>query len=289
MYKLKQLSDLQQYQASAWALVAANCLPLFGVLFLGWDAFAIVVLYWSENVVIGAINVLKMLTCSPDDQSLILGDVDAKDKLNRERMERSRGNSVATLRWSHHASKLFFVPFFTIHYGGFCFGHGFFIFALFGREAGGFGPLGGFDSFLRVMNEQHLWWCIAALAASHLWSFFVNYNGRGEFRRTNIGILMFQPYARIVVLHIAILIGGIIAAGLGSNIMVLLVLIVGKTILDLGLHLLQRRNAATSSGPSDDPRVLSDVTMAVAGRTQPRPGAAAQSRPPSHPTSGAET
>jgi len=35
------------------ALLAANTAPLFGVLFLGWDAFYIVVLYWAENVVIG--------------------------------------------------------------------------------------------------------------------------------------------------------------------------------------------------------------------------------------------
>jgi len=34
--------------------------------FLGWDTFSIVALYWTENVIIGAINVLKMITCNPD-------------------------------------------------------------------------------------------------------------------------------------------------------------------------------------------------------------------------------
>src|SRR5882724_7957891 len=48
------------YKTSAYALIAANALPLFGVLFLGWDTFSIVALYWTENVIIGAINVLKM-------------------------------------------------------------------------------------------------------------------------------------------------------------------------------------------------------------------------------------
>lgn len=32
-------------------LLAANAVPLFGVLFLGWDAFYVVLLYWAENVV----------------------------------------------------------------------------------------------------------------------------------------------------------------------------------------------------------------------------------------------
>ena len=42
------------------ALLAANMIPLFGVLFLNWDAFCVVMLYWAENLVIGFYNVLKM-------------------------------------------------------------------------------------------------------------------------------------------------------------------------------------------------------------------------------------
>ena len=43
------------------ALVLANLVPVFGVLLLGWDVGAIVVLYWTENLVIGFYNLLKML------------------------------------------------------------------------------------------------------------------------------------------------------------------------------------------------------------------------------------
>ena len=32
------------------ALLLANAIPLFGVLFLDWDAFSIVLLYWSNPV-----------------------------------------------------------------------------------------------------------------------------------------------------------------------------------------------------------------------------------------------
>ena len=134
MNKLLQFRNFDEYKASAWPLIAANALPLLGVLFLGWDAFSIVILYWTENVVIGAINVLKMITCSPDADLLVLGNVDPKDKLNSERMERSRGDSVRVLRLANHGSKLFFIPFFIFHYGLFCFVHGVFIFAIFGRE-----------------------------------------------------------------------------------------------------------------------------------------------------------
>src|SRR5205085_758331 len=104
---------------------------------------------------------------------------------------------------------------------------------------------GGFDNVLHVFSEQHLWWCAAALALSHLWSFVVNFIGRGEYRRTNVTWLMFQPYARIVILHIAILLGGFVAFMLGSNVVVLTLLVVGKTLMDLSLHLAQQSiNAA---------------------------------------------
>jgi hypothetical protein len=285
-----ELRDFSKFRASAWALVAANALPLFGVLFLGWDTFSIIIIYWAENVVIGAVNVLKMITCSPDANRLVWGDVDLNDKLNRERMEQSRGDAVKMLRLANHGSKLFLVPFFIFHYGMFCFVHGVFIFAIFGREAGGFshvdgfGPFGGFDNFRQIFSQQHLWWCVAALAISHLWSFAVNYIGRGEYRRTAVPILMFQPYARIIILHVAILIGGIVAMTLGSNVFVLLLLIIGKTLLDLSLHLAQRAKEGLS--PNQRPPVLPDVITGGTAGSLPTSATVAQSRPPLHSSSG---
>ncbi len=78
---LEWLQDFWQHKPSGLALIAANLLPLLGVIFLGWDAFAILLLYWAENVVIGAINVLKIIACNPDRNLLVLGDVDPNDAL----------------------------------------------------------------------------------------------------------------------------------------------------------------------------------------------------------------
>jgi hypothetical protein len=280
MGRYLQIRNFSKYQTSAIALIAANSLPLFGVLFFGWDTFTIVFLYWAENVVLGVINVLKMLVCSPNANLLIWGDVDPNDKLNRERMERSRGDSVNLLRWGNQASKLFFIPFFIVHYGLFCFVHGAIIFELFGRESG-FGPFGGVDNFTRVLTEQHLWLCLAALTASHLVSFFTNYIGRGEFRRTTVPLQMFRPYARIVILHVAILLGGFVAFALGSNFFVLLLLVVGKTLLDLSLHLHER---LWNAHPDDSWRhqILPEVIMGAANQTRPTSTAAEPRYPPVH-------
>jgi hypothetical protein len=42
-------------------LVAANLLPLFGVLFLGWNLGLVLLLYWAESAILLATNLLKML------------------------------------------------------------------------------------------------------------------------------------------------------------------------------------------------------------------------------------
>ena len=38
---------------STLALIAANLVPVYGVLFWGWDLFGLMVLYWVETAIIG--------------------------------------------------------------------------------------------------------------------------------------------------------------------------------------------------------------------------------------------
>jgi hypothetical protein len=69
-----------------WLLIAANLVPLVGVLFFGWEMSQLFLLYWFESAIVGACNVLKLL---------LIGGAKA-------------------------------VPlcvFFTLHYGGFMAGH----------------------------------------------------------------------------------------------------------------------------------------------------------------------
>jgi hypothetical protein len=46
--------------AAIVALLVTNAIPLIGVIFWGWSLFAILLLYWIENGIVGAINVLKI-------------------------------------------------------------------------------------------------------------------------------------------------------------------------------------------------------------------------------------
>jgi hypothetical protein len=61
--------NLQKPALSIQALTVANLVPLFGVVFLGWDAAAIVLLYWIENLIIGLFNVLRMILVKVESPS----------------------------------------------------------------------------------------------------------------------------------------------------------------------------------------------------------------------------
>ena len=214
------------------SLLAANVLPIVGVLFFGWDAFAIVLLYWTENIVLGFYNVLKM----------------------------------AFVKMAHPAEnlgKLFMIPFFIIHYGGFTAVHGLFILSFFQHDAGreGFNPFPSgpdwpcFLVFVQLlfnvigqsysMLPANMLYAVAGLFVSHGVSFGYNYFYKGERQRTNLQKLMGQPYGRIVVLHIAIIIGGGLTMAFGSPLGLLLILVLLKTVIDVKLHLRERRKNHT--------------------------------------------
>lgn len=200
---------------SVIALLLANLVPVFGVLCLHWEVFPLMFLFWSENVIVGAFNVLKMLCAAPKD----------------------------TLAWT---GKLFIIPFFCVHYGMFTFVHGIFVIALFG---GGMQHGAGFpnaETFLRIIRENHLGWAIAGLAISRAISFATNYLGNGEYQRASVQQLMAQPYGRIVVLHIAILGGGFLVMALHSPLMGLLLLVALKIALDLRGHFAERKKFAAN-------------------------------------------
>lgn len=244
----RQLRRVDFTNSSVLSLIVANTVPLFGVLFFGWSTFAVVVVYWAENVIIGMINVLKMLVCSPlaEDADLSqVADENVRTQINAKHGDYAdQRKMLATV---HHASKIFFIPFFTVHYGLFCFVHGLFIFELLGGGHSFFNPINFWPHVYERLREEHLQWAVLALAASHLLSFFVNFIYRGEYRHVNAALLMMQPYGRVVVMHFAVLLGAFAIKALGSPVWMLIILIVGKTILDVGLHLAEREKNAFDS------------------------------------------
>ena len=210
----------QKSRFSVLALIIANLAPLFGVVFLGWDAATIVLLYWVENLIVGGYNILMMTLAKVESRSA-------------------------------QFQKLFMIPFFSVHYGGFCAAHGFFLLTFFkiGNGADVFtpqdpwpGPLIFVQLLVSVVTQ--LWesrpagfeWPVLGLALSHGISFIRNYLIGGEYLTRPIGKLMSRPYKRIVLMHVAIIAGGVPIMMLGSPVPLLFILIVLKIVMDIWLH-----------------------------------------------------
>ena len=200
-------------------LIAVNLLPLYGVLFWGWDLYSLMILYWMETGVIGFFAILQM--------ALLAG-------------------------WF----ALFLVPFFIVHFGGFMLGHFLFL-TLF------FGPAGGTrelekvpEMVLALLVKQGLWIALAALAISHLVSFILNvlwprwerwrdraarafgaYETRDTQSPQNV---MGATYGLVVVLHVSILFGAVLAELFRTKVAAFVLLIALKTIIDVAAHV--RRN-----------------------------------------------
>ncbi len=190
---------------SALVLVAANLVPLAGVLFFGWTVFATLLLFWVENVIVGGFNILRMLVAQPQ-----IG-----------------------VMW---AVKLFMIPFFTFHYGMFTTVHGVFVLSLFG---GGFAGKGfpTAATFAHAVQGAGIAPAAWGLVLSHAVSFAFNYIGTREYKSALVPALMFRPYGRVMVLHVVILGGGFLVQVLGSPLIPLALLVVLKTGLDLFGHL----------------------------------------------------
>ena len=226
-------------RASTPVLILANLIPLAGVVLFQWDVLSILLLYWAESVVIGVLNVLRMIACQSNN---ILQGVLPRFTGRQIPEELSR----SLPRISGDIFKFFLIPFFILHYGMFCLGHLTFVLAIF--SDGGLSLRSG--SALAELWESSFWIAVAAMFLSHLFSFFTNYIGAGEYKKASLFVLMHRPYGRIVAMHVAIVLGAGLVMWLGSPMPMLLILIAVKTGIDMRMHEKERSKMA-ATGDSD--------------------------------------
>lgn len=245
---------------SAIALLIANAIPLVGVLFFDWSLWTILVVYWLENGIVGFWNVPRMLLAGGPlitEAALVPGSAagsPATALVEDEARGAARVGLTLVVRMARaglsEAGRAGLVGFFLIHYGVFWVVHGVFVLSLpevvagfrsSAAEPGAPPPAPGAETSVAGLGE--ILWPYVVLAAvalfiSHGASFFLNYVGRGEYRRTSPTYQMMAPYPRLIVLHLTILIGGVAIATVGAPIAALVIMIVLKTFFDLSLHLL---------------------------------------------------
>ncbi len=188
------------FRISIASLILSNLVPLLGVFFFGWDVSSILVLYWSENVIVGFYNILKM--------SLAQGRIDPTKFTTS-----SKSNLIP--------QRFFLIGFFIAHFGIFTFGHAAFVFSFFGTN------LPSFKNFLPA---------ILSLFVSHGISTYVHFIKNDEYRKVTYSDLFFQPYKRVFIMHLTIIFGAWFSVLFKLPSMVLVVLIFLKIAVDILFH-----------------------------------------------------
>lgn len=164
----------------------ANLLPIVGVWFFNWSAQEVFLVYCLETIIVGIFALLKML---------ITGLIKKKDE-----WQTTGGTSIKQPFW-------FFMFFFLIHYG-------FFVAIQMGLffAVSGIGDQYGITFFNFFSKWSSL---LSNDAYIMLGVFIVSYGFRltsdfilpGDYKIASLGYLMFQPYGRIFIQQITVIVG----------------------------------------------------------------------------------
>jgi len=242
-------------RVSLFSLLAANILPILMAIMFGWNVGDVVIFYWWENLIIGLWVIPRLLMAHSNKAHLL-------KQTNQSQLTPSRSSQNDGMQYE----KILVIPFFCFHYFFFCFVHGIFVHVLargmfsdapgvsipFDTSTGNsrLGPLMIIPFFFQLLASslQGLSTgglvAVAGLVISHGISFFRNFIGHGEYQNAHVMFEMFRPYPRIIVLHLGIIVGGIATLLLGSPLILVIILMIGKTVLDAKLHLFSHGGAS---------------------------------------------
>jgi hypothetical protein len=168
-----------------WSLIIANLIPVIGVWFLNWNAKEVFIVYCLETIIIGLFTLLKMF---------ITGLIVKKDDWQ------SQGTVSKQPFW-------LFMIFFLLHYGLFVTVQMaiFFSVSAIGDDYG----LTFFNFFSRVpslvSNEAYI--MLGVFIVSYGFRFTTDFILTGDYKTSSLGYLMFQPYGRIFIQQVTVILG----------------------------------------------------------------------------------
>jgi hypothetical protein len=215
---------------STLLLVAANSLPIFGVLYWGWDVFVLLMLYWLETAIIGGWTIARIAIAPPGS----MGKIEI--------------NGRPTV-----AGSLFIAGFFVVHSGIFMLVHMIFLWTLF---SGAWSKIihGPIDFVGKLIIGTDMWIPLLVLFVVRGLAFLFHVLRPEVIQRfeqslhlrnnappeaapaDELGSIIGAFYGRIIVMHMTIIFSAFAAVIFGS-IAPLIIMVAVKTVADVALHL----------------------------------------------------
>lgn len=184
---------------SVFSLIAANVLAIAIAVWLEMSLRELMLTYWTQSAIIGVSFLVRIL-------SLEAFAIRGWTYLILKESERQFGRVRAAL--------VFLLPY--------AFFHSIFFIALVSESA----PLGR-----PVVLGAGFWFCVLAFACHHAYSLWHNIT-RDRLGKPNLGTFMFLPYARILPMHLTLVLSGVFVSGTAT----LVLFTVLKTISDVVMH-----------------------------------------------------
>jgi len=199
----------RKLSVSDWLLILVNLIPLYCVWFEGWNASQVFLVYCLETVIVGVINVLKMACVT-----LLVKKTDVWEN----------GGSIT------QQSGWFFIFFFIVHYGFFVFVQTQIFFSVSGLIPDGslLASYSKIPGLLGNNGKLMLLIFIAYYTLQNLFDFFLS----GNYKTISMGRLMFEPYIRIFVQQLVVIVGSMFLS-FGAGKIFILVFVIVKVFFEL--------------------------------------------------------
>jgi hypothetical protein len=170
---------------SDYFIIAANLIPIYGVLFENWSAREVFLVYCLETIIVGIYNLIKM--------GLVTAVRKTDTWYNGPSQTRQHG--------------LFFMFFFLVHYGMFVAIQMGIFFGV--SNIASDNSIGFFSFFYKwpQLLTKDAYYMLAGFIISYGFSMIYNFILSGQYRTISLMQIMFQPYIRIFIQQFAVILG----------------------------------------------------------------------------------
>ena len=168
---------------------------------------AIVLGYFFETIIIGILNVVKMI--------LVIGN-------------RKNSNDKEPL-----ALQLMLIPFVMFHYGCFIYVQSVFVFLFFSKSGMGIERFPSINNFIHAFRIEGIPEVVLVLAIPNVIYFFTDFIKKKSYLNLPVMVLMFQPYTRIVIQQLVVIISGFFILVKNTGWIAAVLLIIIKLLVDI--------------------------------------------------------
>lgn len=186
---------------------------LAGIFVWNWDPAVVIIAYFLETMIIGVLHIIKIF--------LVL--------TFSERQKAAAVSPKATIFSNYGA-----IPFFIVHYFFFIFVQSIFIFTLLKNVIPKHNSeFNVFSNYAYLLSQHEILIAVLGLALSHTAITLKDFIIPGEFRKTTVNKIFFQPYVRIFIQQFATILACFLALVTDSKFAGAIMIIIFRFIIDL--------------------------------------------------------